>query len=127
MNYAERVKELAQEFAVAAVVTAIVGRLGDSKPSREEADKKAAELLAAIDAMQSALDDAVAKLAERDAEVERLRAEVAAALPAMREYARRNPVHHFGETPQDPNGVHAWLARNDRPSVALSEEVKGGE
>jgi hypothetical protein len=33
-----------------------------------------------------------------------------AALPAMREFARKNPKHHFGETPQDPDGVHAWLA-----------------
>ena len=32
------------------------------------------------------------------------------ALPALREYARANPRHHFGETPQDPNGVHALLA-----------------
>ena len=47
------------------------------------------------------------------AEIARLQSEVAAALPAMREYARRNPVHHFGETPQDPNGAHAWLDRND--------------
>jgi hypothetical protein len=27
----------------------------------------------------------------------------------MREYARKNPKHHFGERLQDPNGVHAWL------------------
>jgi hypothetical protein len=33
------------------------------------------------------------------------------ARPAMREYAAKNPMHHFGETPQDPNGVHAWLAK----------------
>ena len=32
-----------------------------------------------------------------------------AAVPAMREYARLNPIHHSGETPQDPNGAHAWL------------------
>ena len=31
------------------------------------------------------------------------------ALPALREYARANPRHHFGATPQDPNGVHALL------------------
>ena len=48
-------------------------------------------------------------------------AEIEAALPAMREYARRNPVHHFGETPQDTNGVHAWLARNDLPNLGGGE------
>jgi hypothetical protein len=42
-------------------------------------------------------------------EIERLRAAIKAAVPAMREYARKNPKHHFGERLQDPNGVHAWL------------------
>lgn len=46
-------------------------------------------------------------------EIARLRAEVAAALPAMREYAARNPCWTAGDEPtQDPNGAHAWLARN---------------
>ena len=45
-------------------------------------------------------------------EVGRLRAELADAIHAMRAYARENPRHqHQGQT-QDPNGVHAWLARN---------------
>ena len=43
-------------------------------------------------------------------EIERLREVIQRAVPAMQAYARANPVHHFGETPQDPNGVHAWLA-----------------
>ena len=44
--------------------------------------------------------------------------EIAAALPAMREYARKNPKHHFslGGVEQDPNGAHAWLARNENAS-----------
>lgn len=47
-------------------------------------------------------------------EIGHLRAEVAAALPAMREYAARNPRWTAGDNSatQDPNGVHAWLARN---------------
>ena len=45
-------------------------------------------------------------------------AEIEAALPAMREYARKNPKHHFSTdgTEQDPNGAHAWLDRNDKPA-----------
>lgn len=43
--------------------------------------------------------------AERDLAI----SAVKRAVPAMREYAAKNPIHHFGETPQDPNGVHAWL------------------
>lgn len=41
--------------------------------------------------------------------------EIEAALPAMREYARKNPKHHFSAdgAEQDPNGAHAWLARNE--------------
>ena len=50
---------------------------------------------------------------ECSAEIHRLEAEIAAAIPAMREYARKNPEHLYHETWQDPNGVHAWLYRND--------------
>jgi hypothetical protein len=41
--------------------------------------------------------------------------EIEAALPAMREYARKNPKHHFSAdgAEQDPNGAHAWLERNE--------------
>lgn len=48
------------------------------------------------------------------AELGRLRAELADALHAMRAYARENPRHEYQGATQDPNGVHAWLARNDR-------------
>lgn len=48
------------------------------------------------------------------AELGRLRAELADALHAMRAYARENPRHEYRGATQDPNGVHAWLARNDR-------------
>ena len=46
---------------------------------------------------------------------EKLLAEIFSALPAMREYARKNPKHHFslGGVEQDPNGAHAWLERNE--------------
>lgn len=36
---------------------------------------------------------------------------------AMRAYARENPRHEYQGVTQDPNGVHAWLARNDQPNV----------
>jgi hypothetical protein len=41
-------------------------------------------------------------------------AEIAAAVHAMRAYARENPRHEYKGRMQDPNGVHAWLARNDQ-------------
>jgi hypothetical protein len=44
-------------------------------------------------------------------------AELADALHAMRAYARENPRHEYQGVTQDPNGVHAWLARNERPNV----------
>lgn len=49
--------------------------------------------------------------------------EIEAALPAMREYARKNPKHHFSTdgTEQDPNGAHAWLERNDKPSTEVAQ------
>lgn len=47
---------------------------------------------------------------ERDA----LRAEVERAIPAMRAYAATNPLHNSPWKWQDPNGVHAWLSRNDK-------------
>lgn len=43
-----------------------------------------------------------------------LHAEIADAVHAMRAYARDNPRHEYQGATQDPNGVHAWLARNDR-------------
>ena len=56
-----------------------------------------------------------------DADVAAARAQIAAALPAMREYARLNPAHHnYGETPNDPNGVHAWLAINETPNFGTN-------
>ena len=52
------------------------------------------------------------------AEIHRLETEIAAAIPAMREYARSNPRwNDFSggkavPTVQDPYGVHSWLERN---------------
>ena len=45
--------------------------------------------------------------------------EIEAAMPTMREYARKNQKHHFSTdgTEQDPNGAHAWLERNDKPNT----------
>ena len=50
------------------------------------------------------------------AEVARLRAELDDAKHAMRAYAMDNPRHQYDGQTQDPNGVHSWLARNDRPN-----------
>lgn len=55
-----------------------------------------------------------ALLSKKDAEIERLRVELADAKHAMRAYAKENPRHEYQGRTQDPNGVHAWLARNDR-------------
>lgn len=51
-------------------------------------------------------------------------AEIEAALPIVREYARANPKHYWRDTMQDPCGAHAWLARND-PDVASAAARKG--
>jgi hypothetical protein len=53
-------------------------------------------------------------LLDRQARIEALERTVKAALPAMREYARANPKHYYRDALQDPCGVHAWLASNDR-------------
>ena len=53
-------------------------------------------------------------LLDRQARIETLERTVKAALPAMREYARANPKSYHGDALQDPCGVHAWLASNDR-------------
>ena len=45
-------------------------------------------------------------------------AEIEAALPIVREFARANPKHYWRGTVQDPLGAHAWLARND-PDAAI--------
>lgn len=55
------------------------------------------------------------RLSEVHAENARLWSEIFAAVPAMRAYALSNPPHDYGSVRQDPNGVHAWLARNDVP------------
>jgi hypothetical protein len=47
-------------------------------------------------------------------EIDRLRAELADAKHAMRAYAEDNPRHEYEGRTQDPNGAHAWLARNDK-------------
>lgn len=65
-----------------------------------------------IEALQVQVRQADARGDEAMRRAHAAEAAVAAAVPAMREYARKNPRHHYGETWQDPNGVHAWLERN---------------
>lgn len=58
------------------------------------------------------------------------RREIDLALPAMREYARKNPKHHFSTdlTEQDPDGAHAWLERNDKPNdKGVGLDAAGGQ
>lgn len=43
------------------------------------------------------------------------------AIPAMREYARKNPKHYWNDAQQDPNGAHAWLAKNDGAALTRME------
>jgi hypothetical protein len=66
---------------------------------------------------RQAADTIAALVAERDAAV-------AGALPIVREYARKNPLHHFGECWQDPNGAHMWLEKYDaarQPTALITE------
>lgn len=76
-----------------------------------------AELQAELSTLRQQLAEAVR---ERDA----LRAQVDAAVPAMRDYARRNPRWESwdnGEVEgemQDPNGVNAWLEQIDAAIAA---------
>ena len=58
--------------------------------------------------------------------VDELRAEIAAALPAMRQYARENPRHEYSGVEQDPCGVHAWLARNEERHNAELSRARDG-
>ena len=51
---------------------------------------------------------------------------IEAAIPAMRAYARENPRHGYKGATQDPNGVHAWLARNDGPNVRAKLPAEAG-
>ena len=122
------------------------------REQRWKAEQKAAEALIPLIAatVQAVAEIRVAEANTDAAELERLRAEVArltaalkrandqaehferewylrgdqieAALPAMREYARKNPKHHFSAdgTEQDPNGAHAWLERNELFNVEVS-------
>jgi hypothetical protein len=126
------------------------------REQRWKAEQKAAETLIPLIAatVQAAAEIRVAEANTDAAELERLRAEVArltaalkrannqaehferewylrgdqieAALPAMREYARKNPKHHFSTdgAEQDPNGAHAWLDRNELFNSNLSEPRK---
>lgn len=47
--------------------------------------------------------------------------EIEAAFGFARDYAHHNPIHHFGDGPQDPNGVHAWLRVNDPAGTIASQ------
>jgi hypothetical protein len=65
-------------------------------------------------------------LAEAADALEHQQAEIADALHAMRAYARENPRHEYKGATQDPHGVHAWLARNERPNVRAKADAAGG-
>jgi hypothetical protein len=65
------------------------------------------------------------RVAEAAGALARQQAEIADALHAMRAYARENPRHEYQGATQDPNGVHAWLARNERPNSGMSLDGSG--
>lgn len=95
-------------------ITFMARTSGGWKPDAELiAACEQAEQLLSLPGMSKVID-------ERDA----LRAEVERAIPAMREYARNNPLHGYAWPIQDPNGVHVWLSRNDRAALAPAEEQK---
>lgn len=50
--------------------------------------------------------------------------EIEGAIPAMREYATKHPLHLTAFGMQDANGVHAWLKRNDSVAITPAEETK---
>ncbi len=64
-------------------------------------------------------------LAEAAVALERQQAEILDALHAMRAYARENPRHKYEVRMQDPHGVHAWLARNERPNAGVHRPPGG--
>lgn len=129
------------------------------REQRWKAEQKAAEaLIPLISAtVRAAAEIRVAEANTEAAELERLRAEVArltaalkrandqaehferewylrgdqieAALPAMREYARKNPKHHFSKdgAEQDPNGAHAWLERNELFNTPAEQPARAQE
>lgn len=91
-----------------------------------------AELKAAYESQFKELHELKAKLTDKAsllrgcyARINGLEKAVNGAIPAMREYARKNPKHHFSPDglEQDPNGAHAWLARND--GAALEKKHEG--
>jgi len=139
MNHAELVKVLSQEFANAA---AIVGGFGDSKPNRDRVDRKVKVLHAAIDAMQTALDESerqkedwIKKCCVREEEISVLRRMLAG---GMRKDADRYEFLRKDFSPVSLNidGKHCWVYRrnfsllgatlNEAIDKALSEEVKVG-
>lgn len=120
MNHAERVKELAkQSRELKALHIGTRDRLDGLV-----ADERFKELFTAIDAMQSALDEAVAKLAARDAEIERLRIDLD---------VRGKQIEMLNLVLSQKNHEVRTLrnlrcaASASQPEAALSEEVKGGE
>jgi hypothetical protein len=49
-----------------------------------------------------------------ETEARYLQSQIKLAIPAMREFAKKNPIHKYKGITQDPCGVHSWLARNDQ-------------
>lgn len=89
--------------------TDLIARLNDALPKANEPEARFTVV------ETSDVREAADALPAQAATIAEQAAQIAAAIPAMREYARKNPKHHFSAdgVEQDPNGAHAWLARND--------------
>ena len=97
---------LAQRKADAAALMAVARQAGMAVQADDFG--RGTYLFSTVDVLERLLDSA-RRIAEAP-----LRAEIADAVHAMRAYARDNPRHEYQGATQDPNGVHAGLARNDK-------------
>lgn len=135
MNHAERVKELAEQYflwestgdELYTAIDAMQSALDHALESEKEGWRYSKEVAEYLVRLKTALDDAVAKLAARDAEIKRLRKDV-----GRFEELKKG----FSSASLDTNGNHCWVYRRNfslsGPTLraaldaALSEEVKGG-
>lgn len=88
--------------------------------------EREARLMAEVSELKAKLTDKASLLRgcyaadhKQKQRIAELESAVAEAIPAMRDYARKNPKHYFEEAMQDPCGGHGWLAKHD---AALQED-----
>lgn len=108
-------ERLVDEVAEARKETGEQARLNGMGAERE------ARLMAEVSEIKAKLTDKASLLRGCYARINVLEKAVNDAIPAMREYARKNPKHYWNDAQQDPNGAHAWLARNDGAALEQKE------